>query len=116
MARFVRNWFSGELEEKPSECENGRKVIARIEHPMGEQRGRAQTAYTAARPWKCKSLAVHADQSVEFNEAAKAAGTGAFYTKTGELVCESREARNRELARRGYGDGDAGFGDRPPGG
>lgn len=110
--RIRRNIFTGELEEVPYELENGRAVIARESGPSDETR----TGSAWSRPHRSTSLAIHPSQVEAFNEAAKAAGTGAYYDKNGTMVSESRGILNRELARRGYGNADAGYGDRPPGG
>lgn len=112
MGRMRRHWLTGEWEEVPYELVDGRAVISRIEPDYAPERH----GYAYNRPFESTSLAIHADQVKSFNEAAHAAGTGAYYKPDGTLVCESRGARNRELARRGQGDADAGYGDRPPGG
>lgn len=48
------------------------------------------------------------------NAAAKRHGTGAYYDKNGKCHYGSRGVRSREMARRGYADFDAGYGDRQP--
>lgn len=115
MGRFRRHWLTGELEEVPYELEHGRAIIARIE-PENGVTGHADGAYSSAKPFTSTSLGIHPSQVKAFNEEARKQGTGAYYRPDGTMVCETRRSRNRELARRGYGDADAGYGDRPPGG
>lgn len=105
-----RHFITGEWEE----VEDSGK------HEVIVYEGQAETntckSICSKRPWVSNSLAVHPLQVAAFNKAAQEARTGAYYRPDGALVCTSRGARNRELARRGQGDGDAGYGDRPPGG
>ena len=109
MGRFVRDLFTGELKEVPYETENGRMIIGHIEPEI-------RTGGVWSRPHVSSTLAIHPSQVKKFNEAAKAANTGAYYREDGKMVSESRGILNRELARRGHGNADAGYGDRPPGG
>jgi hypothetical protein len=105
-----RHFITGEWEEVE---DSGKREVIVYE---GHEETKNCSAICAKKPWRSTSLAVHPLQVEAFNRAAQKARTGAYYTKDGALVAESRGARNRELARRGQGDGDAGYGDRPPGG
>lgn len=106
-----RHFITGEWEEVE---DTGKHEVIVYE---GEAETNSCSATCSKRPWESKySLAVHPAQVRAFNEAAAKARTGAYYKPDGTLVCTSRGARNRELARRGHGDGDAGYGDRSPGG
>lgn len=94
---------------------DGREVH-RGELPYGEQTVQGRRSGVAySRPWRSKSLGVPYYQAKQFSEAADRERTGAYYDqKTGEMVCDSRETRNRELLRRGFGDGSGGYGDVTP--
>ena len=74
------------------------------------------SAICSKRPWESTALAIHPSQVAQFNREAAAAKTGAYYKPDGTLQATSQGIRNRELARRGHGDANAGYGDRPPGG
>lgn len=80
-----------------------------------EKRVIRRTAFR--RPLKSRSLSVHPEEADKFNQDAKDAGiSGVHYDSGGVLWFESERGRNQELARRGYGDGDACYRQRPPGG
>ena len=61
--------------------------------------------------WTGISLRIHPDQVAEFNEAAQAAGTGAYYDEKGNMKADSEAAMQREMGRRGWYDKEAGFRD-----
>jgi hypothetical protein len=69
-------------------------------------------AYSQANPMESQSIGVHRTQVKEFNEMYKKAGiVGAMHKENGNLVLESRKARNEVLKLRGCRDNDAGYGD-----
>lgn len=118
--RFVRGWFSGELEEifdNPSEDfarsnaeSHARSVAAgRAWKSESDKHGAAYN-----KPWKSEALGIPLNQMKDFNEASKRAGTGARYepSKDGKFavcVCESRSSRAREMRLRGVYDKNAGL-------
>lgn len=105
------NIYTGELEEFPA-SETGIEIIARGRLPFGEQTVTRRRNAAWSRPLRSSAIAVNPKQAASFSEAAKAAGTGAYYDpKTGEAVFESRRARNEECKRRGVYDHDAGYSD-----
>jgi len=113
MASFYRDIFTGELKERESSPTGG-EFIGSTTIPEGSVQGRANSPWS--RPWVSTSLAVPIEQTAAFNEAARRAGTGAYYKpnpKTGyaDLVCETRGARKRELRSRGKIDYDGMYGD-----
>lgn len=111
--RFVRSWFSNELEEINDDSPGGRQIIARGEtHGMPE--GRHGAAYN--KPWQSEALGVPLSQMADFNEAAQKAGTGARYVPSRDksfavCECDSRSSRAREMQLRGVFDKDAGYRD-----
>lgn len=106
-----RNIFTGEIEEFES-SPDGRQIVSRERLPYGEQTVMKRHRNPYNKPWRSRSLGVPYYQAAEFNEAAKAAGTGAFYDmRTGEMVCESKSSRKREVERRGMYDNDGGYSD-----
>lgn len=103
-----RNWLTGEWEEyEPPQ--DGREIIFRGEIPEGAVTGRANSPWST--PLVSDACAIHPDQAGQFSEDAKRHGTGAWYNSKGQAVFESRQARARELKRRGFFDKDAGYGD-----
>lgn len=106
---YVRNWFTGELEEMPSEG-GGRQIIAATSVP--ESAVVKRNGSTWGRPWRSKAAAVPAEQAAEFNAGA---ALGARYVQGDngfwDLECDSRAARRNEMARRGLIDRDAGYSD-----
>lgn len=109
--RIMRHWLTGELMEVPSEG-GGRQIIARTS--VNENMPTKSYGNPEWRKWRSRSLSVHASEVETMNEQAKQHQTGAYYLPDGTMVADSREARNREAARRGYGDADAGYKDPPP--
>lgn len=106
--RFVRDIFTGELREAPSEG-GRRKIIARTTVPEGTVDPRRKSASAWGRTWRGTALRVHPDQVPAFNEAARAAQTGAYYAPDGTMRADSDLARVREYARRGFVDMDGGY-------
>ena len=69
-------------------------------------------AISQANPLESTSIGVHRSQVAEFNKMYKDAGiVGAMHKENGNLVLESRKARNEVLKLRGCRDNDAGYGD-----
>jgi hypothetical protein len=69
-------------------------------------------AISQANPLESQSIGVHRSQVQEFNEMYRDAGiVGAMHKENGNLVMESRQARNEVLKLRGCRDNDAGYGD-----
>jgi len=113
--RFVRSWFTEEVEEVVTDTAPGTKTYYEVPDPYGraEIRG-SQGAYN--KPWVSEALAVPIEQMNTFNELSKRHGTGARYVphrdgKYANLVCESRSSRAREMQLRGVFDKDAGYKD-----
>lgn len=111
MPRFVRNLFTGELEEREFETESGRVLLYKEDTGSMPTKTRGSAW---SRAWESQAAAIHPSQVAEFNAAAKKHGTGAQYKPDGTLVCETRGARRKELIRRNLFDGDAGYGDPAP--
>jgi hypothetical protein len=59
-----------------------------------------------------QALSVHPDQAASFSEEAAKAGTGAYYDPQGRLCVDSEGALQREFARRGFYDKNAGARDQ----
>lgn len=110
--RFVRSWFTQELNEVCDDSPGGHQIIAAEDtsHMVG---GSHHAAYN--KPWESEALAVPIEQMGTFNELSKQHGTGARYVPTtngyAKLVCESRSSRAREMQLRGVFDKDAGYKD-----
>lgn len=83
-----------------------------VELPAGTIDPRAKVGSAWARTHRGRSLRVHPDQVSEFNEAAHAAHTGAYYDTQGNLCADSEGAMQREYARRGFYDKNAGARDQ----
>jgi hypothetical protein len=63
-----------------------------------------------ARGHRSKAIAVNPRQAEEFTKQAQKAKVDGYYDKhTGEFVANSREARAKEIARRGFHDADGGY-------
>lgn len=122
MKRIKRDIYTGELtEEEYTPSDTGRTVLVRGRLPYGAETVVKRVQRDAIRddkPWVSNAIAVPTYQVEEMNKAIREDGNvSAYYRPSdGKLVCESRKGRNMELARRGYGDQNAGYGDRSPGG
>jgi hypothetical protein len=109
---FVRDWFTGELVERPA-SEPG--IIARTSIPKS-----AVTKRSGSSPWykdqPCMAMSIKPEEATpervaQENEAARKHGTGAYYDKDGTCFLPSRGGRAKEMRRRSVQDNDAGFGD-----
>lgn len=113
--RFVRSWFTDDVNEIITETAPGTKTYYEVPDPFGRKEiTGCQGAYN--KPWVSEALAVPIEQMATFNELSKRHGTGARYvpSKDGQyanLVCESRSSRAREMRLRGVFDKDGGYGD-----
>lgn len=97
MARFRRNLFTGELEELPTETENGVAVLYRE-----DVKREIRTGSTTSREHHSLSGAVNPLQAERMTEEAKRAGIHIHYDrKTGALVSGCRSALRAEAKRRG---------------
>jgi hypothetical protein len=118
--RFVRDWFTDELVERPTE-QGGRQIIAREMVPYQPRR-------RYANPWDTGKEIVNRNMSIkpeeatpekiaQLNENARLHGTGAWYDSQGGCHitagrgCRSREMRARAHVDFGFQDNDAGYGD-----
>lgn len=108
---FKRDLFTGELVEVPSDG-GGRRIIARTSIPEGAIDPSRRKGSAWGRVWRGQSLGVHPDQAAEFSQAAKDAGTGAWYDEKGRVCADSEAALQREFGRRGYYDRNAGSRDQ----
>jgi hypothetical protein len=106
-----RNIFTGQTEEVPSEG-GGRRIIARTSVPEGAVDPCKRASGAWSRTMRGQALAVHPDQAGQFSEEAAKAGTGAYYDTQGKLCADSEGALQREFARRGFYDKNAGFRDQ----
>lgn len=104
-----RNLFTGELEDTSNDQDEFINKTRPIPSGCVDPRSRPRTALWSR--WRGRSLKVHPAQAKEFSEAAKEAGTGAWYDKKGVMRADSESAMQREFARRGHGDGNAGYRD-----
>lgn len=70
-------------------------------------------AIRSDKPFVSQAAAIHVDQVEKFNQQLRDNKvSGAYYRRSdGNLVCESRSARNKVLKMRCLRDGDAGYGD-----
>lgn len=109
--RWVRDVFTGKYKQVPIEG-GGRKVIARTH--VSPHLPRKSYGNPEWRKWRSRSLSISPLEVETMNEQAKKHQTGAYYLPDGTLVADSRQARNREAARRGYGDADASYNDPVP--
>jgi hypothetical protein len=115
-----RNFITGEWEEFEDGSLGGTwvhhngEVVRAEEVPRKLRTKSSRSAICAKRPWVSKSLGVaNPDQIPAYAAAAKKhAGPGVTFDKQGNLVCDSRGARNRALAWLGKVDYDGGYGDR----
>jgi hypothetical protein len=63
-----------------------------------------------AKGHRSKAIAVNPAQAEHFTREAQRAGVdGQYDRQTGEFVANSRDARAREIARRGFHDADGGY-------
>lgn len=63
-----------------------------------------------AKGHRSKAIAVNPQQAKEFTEQARKAKIDGYYCpQTGEFVANSRVARAKEIARRGFYDADGGY-------
>jgi len=120
--RFVRDLFSGELVERPSEG-GGRQVIFRGAEPK-HYRPRRLGAPRYERI--CKGLSLKPEDATperieQENADAQKFGTGCWFDSNGECHTSTRGSQNREMRRQtirnrerqqpGLMNLDAGFGD-----
>lgn len=121
--RFVRDLFTGELKEVPSDG-GGRRVIYREPvDPILAQivSGRANDPWSGpdhiSRPLSLKPEDATPERIERENAEARRHGTGAYFTPDGLCHTPTRGSRSREMRRprdnntAGYMDLDAGFGD-----
>lgn len=108
---FYRDIYTGELKERPASSV-GREILYVEEIPACLRRGRGSDN-PWSRPWVSATLGVaNLAQIPEYNEAAKKyAGPGVSFDQQGNIVCESRAARNRALKWMGKIDYSGGYGD-----
>lgn len=97
MARFRRNIFTDELEELPSEAQEGTVILYRENVKREKKFGS-----TTSREHHSISGAVNPLQAERMTEEAKKAGISVHYDrKTGALVSNCRSALRAEAKRRG---------------
>lgn len=114
MSRFVRDLFTGELKEVPSEG-GGRQIIARGSAPKYYDPTPHTSPYS--RSWIGRAISVPIAQIDDFAEASRKAGTGATWMPDplnpnfAVPVCDSRRARSKELELQGRIDKDSFGGD-----
>jgi hypothetical protein len=80
-------------------------------HVRFRKDGGGRTPSVWGREWVSTAMKIHPSQVKQFNEEAKAAGTGCYYDAQGRCHAGSRTARSAEIKRRGYFDRQGGFGD-----
>jgi hypothetical protein len=103
-------------DEKYYRLQDSGEYVADDGSVLGEEQNKSLKGIAAIRPDKpfvSRAAAVHVDQVDRFNqELANEKVSGAYYRKEdGNLVCESRSARNKVLKLRNMRDGDAGYSD-----
>lgn len=119
--RFVRDWFTGELKELPSEGV-GRQIIFRGATPPVTGRRRLADPYDRGRDHISIGMSLKPEDATPEriaaeNEACRRHGTGAYYTPDGLCHTPTRGSRAREMARPHHGgyhyqDNQAGYSDR----
>lgn len=118
--RLRRHFLTGELEEVPFESDNGKIVYVYGDEDKAVEQRRVGPAITEFRPWVSRALGAVPEDLARRNSELKQAGLfgKAYYDprRRGSLVCTDRKTRNAVLKLRGFGDRDAGYGDRAPGG
>lgn len=109
----IRHFITGEWVEREA-LPGGRNVLARV--GPADIKPVRQAAIRGDKPWVGKAMGVMPGDADSHNKEILDAGiSGAYYDKkTGYLHCESRQARKREMQRRGYYDKDGGYGDAMP--
>ena len=117
---FRRDWFTGELEEVPSEG-GGRQIIFRGAVPPVSRR-RHVDPWDSSKDYVNKAMSLKPEDATPEriaaeNEAARKHGTGAYYDSNGNCHCPTRRSLAREMARphgpQGFyfQNNDAGYGD-----
>lgn len=120
--RFVRNIFSGQVEER---IDDPAAEFAQINQECFEKSVKAGRQYSGSTkrrggaydlPWQSEAIGVPLAQMEAFNEASRRHGTGARYVpnKKGTFAvceCDTKRSRAREMKLRGVYDKDAGYGD-----
>lgn len=115
---FVRDWFTDELVERPSEG-GGRQIIAR--ETVHYRPRRIGNPWDTGKEIVNRNMSIQPEQATEakieqLNENARKHGTGAWYDNEGNCHTPTRGARSREMRARasvdfGFQDNDAGYGD-----
>lgn len=110
---FVRDWFTDELVERPSEG-GGRRIIAR--ETVHYQPRRYGNPWDRGKPIRNRNMSIAPEQATPEriateNAEAKLHGTGAAYDSDGNCYVETRGQLNREMKRRRFQNNDAGYGD-----
>lgn len=120
--RFVRDLFTGELKEVPSDG-GGRRIIysepvPEVFRSAGQHCDPWSGTDKVSRPMSLKPEDATPERIERENAAARHHGTGAYYTQDGICHTPTRGSRNREMARpranfenTRFMDLDAGFGD-----
>lgn len=117
--RYVRNIFTGELEERTDNPQDEFNELNRKSREKTEWMTRKSSRH--CNPWWSDSISrplslppeeATPERIAAENEAAQRHRTGAWFDKEGVCRTPTRRSRNREMARRGRIDLDAGYGDR----
>lgn len=104
---LYRHWKTGKLMKRKDQP--GRHIIARTSEP--DRVTRHGSAWS--RTWESEGMGVPIEEMDKANAEAKRHGTGAYYRPgrngIANCCCDSKEARIRELRRRGRVDLDGGY-------